>query len=211
MQCMKDVNKYGSILCLVLGLALNGCSLVQPDVKTGTEPVVTPKLIEKQSDHKIVPLEVVSITVVGEKDLSLDLRVQAEGNISFPMLGDIKVAGMTTREAENILREKLGKELLVDPQVSVQIKEYLQRSVGVTGEVNKPGAITIPGEQKWTIMEAISQAGGAKTSAATKRIEFSRHGRTTRLNLEKLKKESDAGKQIYVEPGDYIYVPPSRW
>src|SRR5437667_3739118 len=63
-----------------------------------------------EGDHKIAPLDIIMIDVVGEKDLSKELRVSSSGTITFPFLGSIEVKGKTHAEVENLLKEKLGKD-----------------------------------------------------------------------------------------------------
>src|SRR6266566_7844384 len=121
-----------------------------------------------EGDHKIAPLDIINIDVVGEKDLSKEnLRVSSSGTITFPFLGSIEVKGRTPAEVEDLLKDKLGKDYLVDPQVIVTVKEYRTRTVSVIGQVNKPGVIPLPAEQKVEILEAIAQAGDL-TKAANK-------------------------------------------
>src|SRR2546422_4885689 len=112
-----------------------------------------------EGDHKIAPLDIIMIDVVGEKDLSKELRVSSSGTITFPFLGSIEVKGKTPAEVENLLKEKLGKDYLVDPQVIVTVKEYRTRTGSVIGQVNKPGVIALPAEQKVELFEAIAHAG----------------------------------------------------
>ena len=146
------------------------------------------------------------IDVVGEKDLSKELRVSTSGTITFPFLGSIEVKGKTPAEVENLLKEKLGKEYLVDPQVIITVKEYRSRTVSVIGQVNKPGVIALPAEQKLGILEAIAQAGDLTKSANKNRIEVSRNGKTQKFTLDDLKKDTNPEKKFWLEPGDVIYV-----
>src|SRR5438876_4773131 len=90
-----------------------------------------------EGDHKIAPLDILTIDVVGEKELSKELRVASSGTITFPFLGSVEVKGKTPAQVEYLLREKLGKDYLVDPQVIVTVKEYRTRIVTVLGQVNK--------------------------------------------------------------------------
>src|SRR5437764_7131252 len=143
----------------------------------------------EEGDHKIAPLDVLTIDVVGEKDLSKELRVSSNGTVTFPHLGSVEVKGMTPAEVENLLKEKLGKDYLVDPQVIVTVKEYRTRTVSVIGQVNKPGVIALPAEQKMDILEAIAQAGDLTKGANKNRIEVSRKGKPYKFTLEELKKE----------------------
>jgi polysaccharide export outer membrane protein len=159
-----------------------------------------------EGDHKIAPLDVLTIDVVGEKDLSRELRVSSNGTVTFPYLGSVEVKGKTPAEVEDLLKEKLGKDYLVDPQVIVTVKEYRSRTVSVIGQVNKPGVIALPSEQKVEILEAIAQAGDLTKAANKNRIELNRKGKTYRFTLDDLKKESRAEKKFWLEPGDVIYV-----
>src|SRR5262245_44646743 len=119
-----------------------------------------------EADHKIAPLDVINIDVVGEKDLSNEsLRVSCSGSITFTCLGSVEVKGKTPAEVENLLKEKLGEDFLVNPQVIVTVKEYRSRTVSVIGQVNKPGNIALPAEQRMGILEAIAQAGDLAKSA----------------------------------------------
>lgn len=168
-------------------------------------------VVVAQTDHRIAPLEIIIVDVFGERDLSKELRVQASGKITFPLLGDVDVAGKTTTEVEKNLKELLAKDYLVDPQVIVTVKEYRQRYVNVIGQVMKPGGLPLPGEERWTILDAIGQAGGLTRAANPSRIEFSRQGKIQVYSFDQLKKNSDADKKIFLEPGDTIYVRESRW
>jgi len=160
-----------------------------------------------EGDHKIAPLDIINIDVVGEKDLSKEnLRVSSSGTITFPFLGSVEVKGKTPAEVENLLKEKLGEDYLVNPQVIVTVKEYRSRTVSVIGQVNKPGNIALPAEQKMGILEAIAQAGDLAKSANKNRIEVSRNGKTQKFTLDDLKKDTNLEKKFWLEPGDVIYV-----
>jgi len=107
---------------------------------------------------------------------------------------------------ENLIKEKLGKDYLVNPQVIITVKEYRSRTVSVIGQVNKPGVIALPAEQKLGILEAIAQAGDLAKSANKNRIEVSRNGKTQKFTLDDLKKDTSPEKKFWLEPGDVIYV-----
>src|SRR5213592_229189 len=188
--------KPASLLLLfpiVCGLALAG--LWRPRAAEAVE-----------GDRKIAPLDILTVDVVGEKDLSKELRVSTSGTITFPFLGSIEVKGKTPAEVENLIKEKLGKDYLVDPQVIITVKEYRSRTVLVIGQVNKPGLIALPAEQKLGILEAIGQAGDLAKSANKNRIEVSRKGKTQKFTLDDLKKDTNPEKKFWLEPGDVIYV-----
>ena len=80
--------------------------------------------------------DLIQISVYDEPDLSLDVRIGLSGDISFPLLGDVTVAGLSPKELELNLIKRLKGPYLLDPSVTVSIVEY--RPFYVTGEVEKP-------------------------------------------------------------------------
>ena len=167
----------------------------------------------EDDDHKIAPTETIKIDVYGEKDLTVqDLRVQAGGQVKYFLLGDVQVGGLTAREAANLIREQLmDKEYLQNPQVIVTVIQYRKRYVYVLGDVNKPGAIPLEGESRYTIPDVIGQAGGLTRAAKKSKIQFIRQGKIETLDLDKLNKTTDRKLQVFVEPNDTIYIPQSVW
>jgi len=196
---------------LLLAGCLWGCSAPaqsEKDGQTATNATATADSTAK-NDYKISPQDVVIVDVFNEKELSnKEFRVSAQSEITYPMLGDVKIGGLTPAEASHRIKEMLDKDYLVNPQVTVTVKEYVARYVTVMGEVIKPSAIILPGEQKWTILDAIGQAGGFTKGANKNRIEFMRNGKTKRYSVDELMKNAaDPEKTIYVLPGDSINVP----
>jgi polysaccharide export outer membrane protein len=148
--------------------------------------------------------DLVSISVYDEPDLSLELRIGLSGSISYPLLGDVKVAGLSPKELEVKLVDKLKGPYLVDPSVTVTIMEY--RPFYVTGEVEKPGSY--PFHPGLTIERAISIAGGF-TERASKGKIFVVHDYSTESSgsqsTSSITKER-TGLTDVVRPGDVITV-----
>jgi polysaccharide biosynthesis/export protein len=158
------------------------------------------------ADYKVSPQDVLTISVVNEKDLIQECRVSASGTISYAWLSDVEVAGKTPPQIEKDLAAALDKDYLVNPRVIVALKEYRAREVNVVGQVNKPGPVTIPPERPMTIIEAITRAQGLTLRGNRSKIEFTRRGKKQMLRWEDLDKITDPEKQIYVEPGDTIEI-----
>ena len=158
------------------------------------------------SDYKITANDTIIIDVFGEKELSREFRVSATGTINYYFLGEVKVAGKTTAEVRELLNEELNRDYLVDPQVTVDVKEYRVREVFVNGAVHKPGAILMTGEQELDILTALSRAGGFTQRANPNKIKFTRRGEKERvISYDDLK--SDPRNKIPLLPGDIIDVP----
>ncbi len=105
------------------------------------------------------PGDVFAVSVVGEKDLPAEYRVQPDGTIDFPYVKRVHVAGLEPQEVVDVLRKRLIEgRIYSDPQLSLLIKQYNSKKVNVLGQVAKPGTLA------WTdgmrLIEAISQAGG---------------------------------------------------
>ena len=111
--------------------------------------------------------DAIRIYVYGEPDLTFpQLLIGPNGRISYPFLGDLKVAGKTADELQQILTDGLKPDYLVDPRISVSIVRY--RPFFVNGEVNRPGGVDFqPG---LTLRKAISLAGGFTERANRKKI-----------------------------------------
>lgn len=157
-------------------------------------------------DYKVSPQDILVVSVVGEKDLTQDCRVSTSGTITYQWLSNVDVVGRTPSEIEKALRDLLNKDYLVEPTVLVSIKEYRAREVTVMGQVNKPGAITIPAEQGLTIVEAIARAGSIAKGGDPNKIYFTRRGQAkVKMSLDQLSKITDR-ERILVQAGDVIDV-----
>jgi len=114
-------------------------------------------------DYRIGPNDLLAITVLDAPDLSQPARVAADGEISIPLLGTVKAAGLTPRELELVLQALLRRTYMKDPNVSVTVTEMQSHSVSVLGAVKNPGAFQIRGTK--TLLEMLSMAGGLAPEA----------------------------------------------
>jgi polysaccharide export outer membrane protein len=160
---------------------------------------------DAELDRKILPSDGIVIEVFDEKLLSVERRVQAGGTISYPLLGTVEVAGKTTSEVADMITAMLAADYLVDPQVTVMVKEYRERTVSVTGKVNRPGAVILPAEQKLDVLDAIVRAGDFHPNANKNKIRVIRNGKTYNTGFDELKKQREKDK-FWLEPGDVVEV-----
>jgi polysaccharide export outer membrane protein len=123
------------------------------------------------STYKLGSGDLISIRVLGEEDLKREkVRLSDAGTISFPILGEIRVKGMTVGALEEYITQGLKGRYLLNPQVTVSIEEY--RNFYVNGMVEKPGGYPfVPG---MTVRKAISVAGGFKERASRDKINIIR-------------------------------------
>jgi len=164
-------------------------------------------------EYTIGPRDVLKIIVWGQDDLTREYPVDQDGLVPFPLVGRVKAAGLTVREFAGRLTELLEKDYLVNPQVSVSVKEYLSRKVHVLGEAERPGLFYLTGPT--TILEILSKAGGL-SKAAGKQLVLVRDQRPTaaagggntilRLDLERVQ-AGDTAQNIRVEDEDTLFIP----
>ncbi|MSU62223.1 MAG: polysaccharide export protein [Pedosphaera sp.] len=162
--------------------------------------------IEEGIDRRIERSDFLVIEVFNEKDLTVERRVQAGGTISYPLLGEVEVVGKSTAQVETMLKKRLGEDYLVNPEVSVTVKQYRARTVTVIGKVLKPGIVLLLEEEKTDIVQAIAQAQGFLPNADEDKIMFTRGGKTVRYRFKELMKITERSKKIWLEPGDVIEV-----
>ncbi len=164
-------------------------------------------------EYKVQGEDVLQITVYEEPDLTTKVRVAGSGEINFPLLGRIAVAGLSVIEVQEKVTKLLAEDYLVNPQVQVFIDIYHARNVFVTGAVNKPGSYPIPTGRPTTVMEAITMAAGFAKAAAinSTRIIRIENGKETTINVKAndIIRKGDKTKDVEVRPNDVVFVPES--
>ncbi len=117
-----------------------------------------PDPLDAFAGYRLGPHDEISIEVFQIEELSQKKRVSAQGEVMLPLIGKVRLGGLTTEEAERLIAEKLAQDYLQDPQVSVYVEDYASQRVTVTGQVKSPGLYPIKG--RVTLIQAIAMAGG---------------------------------------------------
>jgi polysaccharide export outer membrane protein len=170
------------------------------------------QIAKQKTEYHLGAADLVAVTVYQDPDMSRKVRVNANGSVSLPLIGSIKVGGMTLIEAQAAIEEKLGT-YLKNPQVSLFIEDYGNKLIYVMGEVQKPGSIQVPTESKMTVVEAISSAGGFTPVAAQDRTRVLRNVNgsavTYNIDVKAITQQGLKDKDMVLEPNDIVYVPQS--
>jgi polysaccharide export outer membrane protein len=151
--------------------------------------------------------DVFSLTIVGEDKLPKDFRVAPDGTVDLPYIHRVQVAGLEPQEIADLVRKKLIEgEVLRDPSVAVDVREYNSKRVVVLGQVQKPGSFPLtPG---FTLIQAISQAGGFNSIANRDRVNLTRktgaQSRTIILSADAI--TDGSLPDIPLQSGDTIFV-----
>lgn len=143
-------------LLLFIVIILQSSFVYSDDLSAENIVTTHDNLSEEVEDYTIAPGDILEITVFEVKELSENVTVSATGFVTLPLLGLVKVAGLTSSELSEHLENRFGKRYLQSPQVKVFVKESGWFFVG--GAVRKPGAFNY--KNGITLIQAIAQAGG---------------------------------------------------
>lgn len=168
-------------------------------------------------EYKIGPGDVINATVWDHPELNSPAGTQnlnstfngalvaSDGTIYYPYVGTFKAAGMTTAELRSYLTDHL-KTYIKDPQVDVRVISYQADRVEVSGEVAKPGTITLDNTAKG-VLQAIDLSGGLTGSASRRRAILIRDGKRYDIDLAGLLSGDRVVANPVLEPGDEIHIP----
>src|SRR5262245_33078506 len=172
-----------------------------------------PQRVDAPERYVIGPADTLSITVVGEPDLTNKYRVDTDGTITLPYVGRQPAAGMTVADLQAKITALLKDGYLQNPQVLIDVDVYKARSVLVVGEVRSPGKVQLTG-LTMSLLEALALAGSPTSAAANEVIvvhtpkpgEASKEIVVNRRDLEL----GRAGLDVTLQDGDLINVPTAK-
>ncbi len=152
-------------------------------------------------DYTLQKDDTISMTVYQEADLSTQAQIGKQGNVSFPLIGSIKVEGLTVAEAQALIKTAYEADYLVSASVNLSVVGYARKYVIVGGDVGSPGTVTIPEDGRLELSGAIVQAGSFLESADQTRVTVRhREGGSNVYNLK------NSPSQLLLKHGDTVTV-----
>ncbi|MGI9522758.1 MAG: polysaccharide biosynthesis/export family protein, partial [Hyphomicrobiaceae bacterium] len=112
--------------------------------------------LDRQKTYKVGPGDTLTISVFGQEELSGTYTVDAEGYVQLPVADPLRIAGLTLRQTQDLLKNRLAKGYVIKPEVSVRIHEV--RPVIIIGAVRRPGTFTF--RFGMTVAEVVALSGG---------------------------------------------------
>ena len=214
------MRKFTNIILLLMGIMLTSCMSTKKVTYFQNLDNVDLSKTTGLYDAKIMPKDILSITVhtlTPEASEAFNLRgtsgylVDNEGNIDFPVVGTLSLGGMTTKEAEALIRSKIAPYMSVseNPIVQVRMSNY---KYAMLGGVNAPGVYTAPNE-KISIVEAIARAGDLNLYGQRDKIFLIReneHGQREYHQLNINDADIFNSPYFYLQQNDIIYVEPKK-
>lgn len=163
------------------------------------------------ADYIIGPNDALSVYVWNHPEISTQVSVSQSGNISYPLIGDVQVGGVTVREAENRIRKALEK-YYVDPKVTVTLTGLVGKRISVTGEVVKPGEFDYV--DGFTLSQYVAGAGGMREAANVKNTRITRlsasGAKVITIDMNRVVNEGRRDLDLVLEPGDTVTIP-RKW
>jgi polysaccharide export outer membrane protein len=192
-------------LIAAVGIALVA---VAPVHGQETKPGPSTNGLVEQEEYRIGPEDVLQIFVWKNETLSRVVSVRPDGVISLPLLGDVPVAGQTTRHLREVLVKRYT-DFIAAPEISVIVNEVKSVKVSVIGEVPKPGRYEL--KSRTTVLDMLAMAGGFGQFASRSKMVVLRpeSGKMKRIPFNFNKAVSEGGEQenFYLQPGDIVVVP----
>lgn len=224
---MKYLLSIGALFCLAFAIAAEArgkAPFTSPmPIPTATPPANAESNDSEESllpfydnflaEYVLGPEDVISVDVFGHANYSkAGIVVPPTARISYPLIrGGIFVGGKTTEQVAEIIQKELN-EYIIDPQVTVTLDKVGSARFSVLGRVATPGIR--PMNRKYSLYEAIAEAGGIVEKGDRNRVVLVRMERSGQLSQSILDLEKMLqGKQPvpYLQPGDQIIVPEKRW
>jgi polysaccharide export outer membrane protein len=174
-----------------------------------SEPSVT-----VSSTYRLMPYDVIDVSVYGEDELHTRCRLGADGSAVLPLIGTVNLDGKTVADANDLIQKKYADGFVKDPHVLLSVVEYRKSTFAIMGEVGRPGIYEIPEGTHMTIVDAVLMAGGFSHSADRNGVRVKRlvHGKETVYKV-KAGAMADSPDLIPFEvlPGDVVSVRESWW
>jgi len=165
-------------------------------------------LAASSASYRVGEGDLLLIKVYDMEDLSTTVRVDADGQIGFPLIGQINVDNLTIQQVRDLISNRLADGYLINPQVSVLIQEYRSNKVVIIGEIMRPGLYELQGEM--SLLELISRAGGLTANAGVSvriRHEKPLNGQQEVLvDLNDLLGQPSANVDVILTNNDNVFV-----
>ncbi|MEW6378732.1 MAG: polysaccharide biosynthesis/export family protein [bacterium] len=184
------------------GEGVSGCG----SISIGAVPTFRIDSNDHDDDYKIGAEDVLQISVWGNEHLNQEVIVRPDGKISFPLVNDLRIIGLTTEDLRKIITEKLAS-FISNPEVSVVVKGINSYKIYVIGAASSPGVIVL--KRKTNLLQFLAMSGGLTLAqnADLKKAYILRNNKRLPVDFEKLVEEGDINQNVDLLPDDVIYIP----
>ncbi|WP_395748795.1 polysaccharide biosynthesis/export family protein [Prosthecobacter sp.] len=202
-------------ICLELCCIWPGSTLNAQDVSAMPSGATSAEAFQKSmvpSDYQIRTGDMIQVSVFNEPELTAGGRVRKDGTIQCPLIGSIKIQGLSQTAAARVIADAYRKDYLVHPEVNLFVSQFSVQRITILGQVQRPGAHDLPSEKDLTILQVLGLAGGPTRIANLKRVLVKRVVDGTEKIFKVDVNSMASGSQtmmFYVREDDVITVPES--
>jgi polysaccharide export outer membrane protein len=196
---------------IILFIFINALlALAQEQSIKENQTIFSNEVYDGEFTYIIGPGDTLEINVWRHPDLRTQAKVRPDGKISFPLIEEIYVCNLTPSVLKKEIVQRISR-IIRDPEVTINVIGFESKKYFVLGEVYRPGVY--PFEGRVRVLEAISRAAGYKEdTAALKSVIIIKKGYTPnpkaiRVNLWSVINKADISQDVFLEPGDIIFVP----
>jgi polysaccharide export outer membrane protein len=164
------------------------------------------------ADYQIREGDMVQVSVFNEPELTAGGRVKKDGTIQCPLIGSVRIQGLSQTGAARLIEAEYRKDYLVNPEVNLFVSQFSVQRITILGQVQRPGSHELPAEKDLTILQVLGLAGGPTRIANLKKVLVKRvvDGREKIFKVDVNSMASGSQTMMfYVHEDDVITVPES--
>jgi len=166
---------------------------------------------DPETTDKLMAGDFVAIQVYKQPTLSMELSIPLSGEVNYPVIGTVQLAGRTIKQIEADVKSRLEEKKLINARVTVLVKSYNQRCAFVLGSIHKPGEYEIPFGKTLSLLQAVSKAGGFEENADRDKMLLMRDNAGKRaaysIAYHEIVKKGGLDKDVLLKDGDILLVP----
>ena len=202
---------------VLLVLVAAGCWATNSEVRANegsqtNSPILaglTASVTNLMGSRHLQPNDVLEVMVYQEPDLTTKVTLDDRGMVALPLVGPVKLAGLTLEQATAKIRELYDKDYLVNPKVTIQVDQFAVLRFTVLGQVQRPGSFEFPPNESLNLLEGLAMAGGYTRLAAPNKVTLQRNvnGEVKVFHLDADAMARDkTNKPFQILPGDTVTV-----
>jgi polysaccharide export outer membrane protein len=191
------------VLWSLIAVNLQSAELAQ------TNGVIKPAAGEVPSSRRLQPNDMLQVSVYQQLDLTANVTIDDRGMVMLPLLGSVKLGGLTLEQATALVHDLYDKDYLVDPQITIQVGQMAVMRFTLLGQVQRPGTYDFPPNEKLNLLDGIAMGSGYTRLAAPSKVTLQRtvNGVLKVFNLDAEAMASDRKNPPFqLQPGDMITV-----
>lgn len=202
------------LLLLFLGVLFGSAAAAQ-DAESSPRPASG--TTASPASYILTNTDRIRIAIFQEDDLSLIARIDSQGRINLPLVGEVAIAGLKVGDAQTAIENAYREgRFLRNPRVTISVEEYASREVSIQGQVRSPGRYPLPIESSMNIVELVTRAGGFTDTARGTAVRITRvmpdgTKRNFEVDVDSLirgrRGANVSDNSLVLEPGDIIFVP----